>query len=113
MYNYAELVMKSKETLNEHKSFSIAIFDNSQFNINKKFQQHAISSNMAKATCCIFLKPTVFEYLEEIATSWTEFDDICITYLDQVIPLPYDMPAYESLPDDWTVSDLADEVLNI
>ena len=72
MYNYTDLVTKSRETLNAHKSFVIAIFDNSQFNINKKFQQHAKSSNMAEATCRIFLKPTVFDYLEEIADSWTE-----------------------------------------
>ena len=109
MYNYAELVMKSKETLNEHKSFVIAIFDNSQFNINKKFQQHAKSSNMAEATCRIFLKPTTYEYIEDIVTSWLELDENRITYLDQSIPSPYGMPRYELLPAEWTISDIAEE----
>ena len=111
MYTYPELVLKSKETLNQHKSFVIAIFDNSQFNINRKFQRHAISSNMAEATCRIFLKPTTYEYIDEIASSWSEHENIRITYLDQIIPSPFGMPAYETLPVDWTIADASNERL--
>ena len=113
IYNYAELVMKSKETLNQYKSFVIAIFDNLQININKKFQQNAASSNMAEATCQIFLKPTIFEYLQDLADSWADLDTIPLTHLDQVIPSPYGMPAYKSLPDNWTISDITDEKFSI
>ena len=113
IYNYAELVMKSKETLNQYKSFVIAIFDNLQININKKFQQNAVSSNMAEATCRIFLKPTIFEYLQDLADSWADLDTIPLTHLDQVIPSPYGMPAYKSLPDNWTISDITDEKFSI
>ena len=35
---YAEIVIKSKQTLNQFKSFVIAIFENSHFNIKKKYQ---------------------------------------------------------------------------
>ena len=51
MFTYPEIVLKSKLTLNRFKTFVIAIFDNSQFNIKKKFQQNGTSSNMAEATC--------------------------------------------------------------
>ena len=97
--------MKCTITLN----WSIAIFDNSQFNINKKFQQHATSSNMAEATCRIFLKPTTYAYIDEIPSCWSQTDDIRITYLDQSIPSPYGMPVYKSLLDEWTIADLAKE----
>ena len=103
------MVIKSKETLNQYKSFVIAIFDNSQFNINKKFQQNTTSFNMADATCRIFLKPKCFDYLKDLAESWAALHPIPVTYCDQVIPSPYGMPAYESLPEHWTVLDIADK----
>ena len=68
-----------------------------------------MSSNMAEATCRIFLKPTTFEYLNDLADSWADLNTIPITYLDQVISSLYGMPAYESLLEDWTISDIADE----
>ena len=106
---YTEIVMKSKWMLNWFNSFIVTIFDNSQFNIMKEFQWNATSSNMAEATCRIFLKPMMFEYLKNIADNWAGMDPIRITYLHQMIPLPYGMPAFESLPADWKISDLADD----
>ena len=85
MYTYPEIVLKSKTTLNRFKSFVIAIFDNSQFNIKKKFQRNASSSNMAEATCRLFLQPTVFDYLTNIPDTWNCLGDIRISYLDQII----------------------------
>ena len=69
LFTYSEIVLKSKSTL---KNFVIVIFDNSQFNIKKKFRQNATSSNMVEATCCLFLQPTVFEYLENLADNWSD-----------------------------------------
>ena len=111
MFTYPEIVLKSKSTLNRFKTFVIAIFDNFQFNIKKKFQQNGTSSNMAEATCQLFLQPTVFEYLENLPNNWGNLGDINITYLDQVIPSPYGMPAFERLSTDWTVADLMDDHL--
>ena len=59
---------------------------------------------MAEATCRIFLKPMVFKYLKDIAVSWADIDPLPITYIDQVIPSPYEMPAFESLPENWQTS---------
>ena len=55
---------------------------------------------MAKAMCSILLKLMTFEYLKNIADVWADMDLVKITYLDQVIPLPYGMPAFELLPED-------------
>ena len=70
LFTYPEIVLKSKSTLNCFKKFLITIFDNSQFNIKKKFQQKGTSSNMTEATCRLFLQPTVFEYLENLPNNW-------------------------------------------
>ena len=113
MYTYPEMiVLKSKSTLNQFKTFVIAIFDNSQFNIKKKFQQNATSSNMAEAMCRLFLQPTVFDYLEHIPNNWRDLGDIHITYLHQVIPSPYGMPLFEELSQDWSVLDLTEDRLS-
>ena len=64
---------------------------------------------MAEATCRLFLEPKLFDYLESIPRTWAELGDIPITYLDQVIPSPYGMPPFKTLPDDWKVSDLVHE----
>ena len=112
MYTYPDMVVKSKATLNRFKTFVIVIFDNSQFNIKKKFQQNTMSSNMAKATCCLFLEPTLFDYVDSIPNGWSELGNIPITYLDQVIPSPYGMPPFERLSQDWSVSELCQDTFS-
>ena len=70
LFSYSKIVIKSKQSLNDFKEFVIAIFDNSQFNIKRKFQRNAHSSNMAEATCRMFIEPTLSEYLHEIPNRW-------------------------------------------
>ena len=101
--------MKSKQTLNEFKQFVIAIFDNSQFNIKRKFQRNGISSNMAEATCRMFIEPTLPKNLPDIPDDWSDLATIPITYIDQIVPSPYGMPPYENLHNDWTFQDLQQE----
>ena len=88
LFTSSEIVIMSMSSLNEFKSFVKAIFDDSQFNIQKKFQQNTTSSNIVEATCWMFLQATFFEYLREIAESWDNHGEIPITYIGQVIPSP-------------------------
>ena len=64
---------------------------------------------MAEATCRMFVKPMLLEHLDDIPNSWADIGNIPITYLDQIVPSPYGMPPFESLPDNWKFSDLTDE----
>ena len=90
----------------------IAILDDSQFNIKKKFQPNPNSSNLTEATCCMFLEPTVFEYLQNIATSWKDVGEILMTYIDQVIPSPYGIPPFKMLSEAWAMADLMDDKIS-
>ena len=109
LFSYSEIAIKLKESLNQFKEFVIAIFNNSQFNIKKKFQRNAHSLNMAKAMCRMFVEPTLPECLNDIPQNWNEYREIPITYIDQIVPSPFEMPPFESLSDDWKFSDLADK----
>ena len=64
---------------------------------------------MAEAMYQIFLKLTAFEYLKDIADAWAVTNPVKITYLDQMIPLPYGMSAFKSLSENWMISDIADD----
>ena len=112
LFTYPEIVIKTKESLNEFKELVIAIFNNSQFNIKRKFQRNAQSSNMAEATCRMFVEPTLPEYICDILNSWNEVGEIPITYIDQIVPSPYGMLPFETLPVDWKFNDLGNERLS-
>ena len=109
LFTYSEIVIKIKQSFNKFREFVNSIFDNLQFNIKKNFQRNAHSSNMAEAMCRMFIEPTLSEYLDDIPNRWTDVGKIPITYIDQIVPSPYGMPPFESLPDDWKFSNLSDD----
>ena len=75
-------------------------FDNSKVNIPKKFQRFGSCANMVIATCRLFAKPTLRDYVE---TMDIPEEIIPITYIDQPIPSPYGMPRFEDVVE-WNVS---------
>ena len=98
---------KTATTLSGHKHFIITVFDNSQVNIPKKFQQFGSCANMAIATCRLFVEPTIREYAE---TMEVPNEVIPITYIDQAIPLPYGILQFEDIVS-WNVGNLDDACL--
>ena len=92
LHPYSQIILQKVETLSKYKNFVVAVFDNSQVNIEKKFQRFGSCSNMAIATCRLFAEPTTRDYIDSIISPE---DNVPILYLDQPVPSPYGMPKYK------------------
>ena len=93
LYSFPDLVNKTTATLQQFKSFVIAVFDNSQVNNSIKHQWNSSCANMAIATCRLYVKPKIHDYIEDMDI--LDNEEIEITYLDQIIPSPYGMPKFK------------------
>ena len=85
-------MIRTKETLKASGDFGVAIFDNSQLIEQLKFQRNAKSSSVTLTTSRCFLKPMLPTNMDDI-----NFGDekVPITYHNQIIPSPYNFPAFE------------------
>ena len=85
-------MIRTKETLKASGDFGVAIFDNSQLIELLKFQRNAKSSSVTLTTSRCFLKPMLPTNMDDI-----NFGDekVPITYHNQIIPSPYNFPAFE------------------
>ena len=89
LYNPADITEKTKNTLKDGPKIGIAIFDNSQNFRKLKFQRFRKSSSVTLTTSRCFVKPTIQNI------SICNDDHVNITYLNQVIPSPIGLPAFE------------------
>ena len=90
---YDKILTRTTETLAQY-DFGISIFDNSQMFTKKKFQRNGISSSSTIVTSRCFIKPTIPSDIDDIDFGDTKAP---LTYLDQPIPSPPRMKAFETL----------------
>ena len=81
-----------RKTLSLIEFFGICIFDNSQMIRLLKFQRSSVSSEVSLAISRIFLEAMIPIFIHIL--QWPE-EKVCLTYVNQSIPLPPNIPKCE------------------
>ena len=89
---YDEILLRTKKTLSAYE-IGIAIFDNSQMFTKLKYQRNGKSSSSIIVTSRCFVKPWIPVDVDTLIYHATA---IKMMYIDQVIPSPPKLPAFET-----------------
>ena len=89
---YDEILLGTKKTLSEYK-IGIAIFDNSQMFTKLKYQRNGKLSSSTIVTSGCFVEPWIPLDVNDLIYHATAIE---MTYINQAIPSPPKLPAFET-----------------